>query len=839
MADLAAAAAPPVKAEAPAAAAAPALQASNLRLTDMLAPAAAGGIKRRRVADGRTLGGKTKKRVLTCAAAHHSPEAALAEAERDAKQAKQEPPPRAAAPQAVVPPKAAPKRPDPKVEAALRAKEALESTPQPGDFLLVTLGSVRFTVDGTIWAGDASDLVGNPWALPGSETDGIGNRPALRTLLRWVDVPVLRHMDRATVNKKAQELHANVRCSYLLYDRKIAKGLLTEFLVQLTPRVTATPEIKEDEAQAAPAVPTGDGIRVGDLVALANPAQKGCILSNGRLGRVVEPVGGRWRVHLLESDPCRSVKPKAFTSTGRRLPVVDAWDSIFLDAALTRLPELDVVALPKDGYESCDEKVGSNRRLAHARVVPVDDEVRVVVFGSNTATFVQLLAERVCSLVAEDRLCGELKMTVSRLSAVSETELKADLDVYLSRKQILTRDSPLRKYLSRTDLTVLHALLTAGCHARGELAALRAAEDRWRPDCAEDYLQLATRPQDGSLPQAPTPAGLLVQLKAHQRESLAWMLAEEASEGALRHLWTPLVVPNFQGDERVIYYSTVLREFGRRPDAWRNRGGWLAEAMGLGKTIVAMALILSDRQQHRQPHPCRYTEHRITAADLAFKTRCATRALVVSKGTLVLAPVSLIGQWERELKEKAPSLTVSRWHDTDRERDPSKLAEFDVVLCTYETAGWAFTNSHHRFVAKPAKPPPADAAPSADGTAPAKARKTAQPQRATLEEIAWKRIILDECQSVKDPKVAKSKAVAALTSQIRWGLSGTPISTSIEDLFGQCLALNLGDLSEKYYFYHAMQEPGQLGPRVLLPALMMRHTGDMRIGAEQVLTLPP
>jgi SNF2 family DNA or RNA helicase len=46
-------------------------------------------------------------------------------------------------------------------------------------------------------------------------------------------------------------------------------------------------------------------------------------------------------------------------------------------------------------------------------------------------------------------------------------------------------------------------------------------------------------------------------------------------------------------------------------------------------------------------------------------------------------------------------------------------------------------------------------------------------------------------------------------------------------------------LSQKYHFYHAMQESDRLGPRVLLPALMMRHTGDMRVGTEQVLTLPP
>jgi hypothetical protein len=816
MADLAAAPAPPVKAEAPAAAAAPALQASNLRMTDMLAPAAAGGIKRRRVAGGLALGAKTQS-VLTCAAAHHSPEAALAEAERDAKQAKPEPPaaaaPPAAAPKAVPPPKP---KPDPKVEAALRAKEALESEPQPGDFLLATLGSVRFTVEGTQWACEAHSLCLPAWQGRGG---GIGDALTMRTLLRRVDVPVLRYLDRAAVNEQAQALHDDVRASYTVQLRKLCMDKLKAFLAQLIPRATPEPkaEVKEEKAEAAPkeekaeaapkeektapAVPAGSGIRVGDLVWLANQNQKGNILSNSRVGRVVASVGGRSRVQLLESDPLRKVKPEAFTSTGRRLPMVETWDAIFLDSALQRLPQLDDVAWPKNGYESCDQGQGSERKPAHARVVPPDGrdaELSEVDFAAKSCASVQLLAESVCALMADDRGCPrDMKVAVSRLTATSKTGLTADLRVYLSAKQMPIPDSQLHaRHVGRTGTTILHALLAAGGHASGAFAALRAAKLLRKPYCVEDYLQLATRAQDGSLPQSPTPAGLTVQLKAHQRESLAWMLAEEASEGALRHLFTPLhLTTQYHNDSCMVFYSPLLREFSFDPEAWRNRGGWLAEAMGLGKTIVTMALILSDRQQRTSPQLGRREQWRITEADRDFKTSCAARALVASKGTLVLAPVSLIGQWERELKEKAPSLTVARWHDTDRERDPNKLAEFDVVLCTYETAGWAFTNSHHRFVAKPAKPAAADAAPSAEGAVPAKARKTTQPQRATLEEIAWKRIILDECQSVKDPKVAKSKAVAALTSQIRWGLSGTPVSTSIEDLFGQCLALNLGACS--------------------------------------------
>ena len=113
------------------------------------------------------------------------------------------------------------------------------------------------------------------------------------------------------------------------------------------------------------------------------------------------------------------------------------------------------------------------------------------------------------------------------------------------------------------------------------------------------------------------------------------------------------------------------------------------------------------------------------------------------------------------------------------------------------------------------------------------------PAKPTLEEICWHRLILDESQSVRDSYVAKSLACAAITSQRRWLMSGTPISTKVDDLLGQCAALQLGEFAEKAEFMNEWVPRQHLASRLLLPALMMRHTGDMRIGGEQVLTLPP
>ena len=395
------------------------------------------------------------------------------------------------------------------------------------------------------------------------------------------------------------------------------------------------------------------------------------------------------------------------------------------------------------------------------------------------------------------------------------------------------------------------SLLWLSSLAMPALLALKHARDLPDPTSAASLLALGARAQDGSLPQAPAPAGLSVPLKPHQRESLAWVLGEEASEGALRHVWCPLSLRVKGAPQRArVWFSPLLGRFSKsRPEQWRICGGWLADSMGLGKTVTAMALILSDRDAaytYKPPAPDSAAASRIAAADAAFTARCAARGLVQSKATLVIAPVSLIGQWETELKEKcaAAGLRVARWHDSYRERDPVKLAAFDVVLCTYETAGWAYSYEPARFkarqdaaaakAAEKAKQAGASGASTAAADAAAAAPKTvrgAQSARATLEEICWRRLILDESQSVRDPLVAKSKACAAITAQRRWLMSGTPISTQVDDLFGQCVALHLGELAEKVEFQEHFTPRARvqsMAPRLLLPALMMRHTAEMR-----------
>lgn len=88
-----------------------------------------------------------------------------------------------------------------------------------------------------------------------------------------------------------------------------------------------------------------------------------------------------------------------------------------------------------------------------------------------------------------------------------------------------------------------------------------------------------------------------------------------------------------------------------------NKGGILADGMGLGKTVQAISLICA----RPSDEPLRKT-------------------------TLIIAPVALMRQWEKEIiRHVKPQyrLKVHVYHGSGKNADFAQLRQYDVVLTTF------------------------------------------------------------------------------------------------------------------------------------------------------------
>lgn len=153
--------------------------------------------------------------------------------------------------------------------------------------------------------------------------------------------------------------------------------------------------------------------------------------------------------------------------------------------------------------------------------------------------------------------------------------------------------------------------------------------------------------------------------------------------------------------------------------------------------------------------------------------------------TLIVCPTGLLKQWHSEIMRhctQEAGIKVLVYHETTRRKDPSYISTHDIVITSYallamEASGIEKapttvkqrTSTNQRITLKPKKLK----APRPDPSPPVKA----------LSQVRWFRIVLDECQSVKNPSSKSSAACAAYDSVRRWCLSGTPVQNKPFELF--------------------------------------------------------
>lgn len=182
--------------------------------------------------------------------------------------------------------------------------------------------------------------------------------------------------------------------------------------------------------------------------------------------------------------------------------------------------------------------------------------------------------------------------------------------------------------------------------------------------------------------------------------------------------------------------QTELRDYQMDGFQWLSRlahwgaGACLADDMGLGKTIQAIALMLSRAKEG---------------------------------ATLVVAPASVLLNWQNEINRFAPSLTCKVLHDNcgDREKMVQEAGAYDVLLTTY-----GLLNA----------------------------------EVVLLSSKPWNIIVLDEAHTIKNKDTKISKAAMQLNGDFRLLLTGTPIQNHLSEIWNLFQFANPGLLGTFQHF---------------------------------------
>jgi superfamily II DNA or RNA helicase len=208
-----------------------------------------------------------------------------------------------------------------------------------------------------------------------------------------------------------------------------------------------------------------------------------------------------------------------------------------------------------------------------------------------------------------------------------------------------------------------------------------------------------------------------------EAESLPMPVSGVGGSGWLADLLTGGTEANLEPVSPPPGFRAELRPYQRRGLAWLafldrlGLGGCLADDMGLGKTVQLLALEALRRADGTRPP------------------------------TLLVCPMSLVGNWQRETAKFAPDLSVHVHHGADRlagDELIARAADHDLVLTTYAVL----------------------------------AR-----DRAELGAITWDRIVLDEAQNVKNAASRQAKATRGLPARHRIALTGTPVENRLAELW--------------------------------------------------------
>ena len=168
-------------------------------------------------------------------------------------------------------------------------------------------------------------------------------------------------------------------------------------------------------------------------------------------------------------------------------------------------------------------------------------------------------------------------------------------------------------------------------------------------------------------------------------------------------------------------------------------GGILADDMGLGKTLQTLTHIQVEKDAGRLTHPA-----------------------------LIIAPVSLMGNWRRETERFCPELRCLVIHGKDRHEVAGTIAEHDIVIAPYSLL---------------------------------------QRDKERWLEAQWHIVVLDEAQNIKNASTHAAQVVGQLQTRHRLCLSGTPMENHLGEIWSLFHFLMPGFLGSQQRFKELFRTP--------------------------------
>ena len=213
-------------------------------------------------------------------------------------------------------------------------------------------------------------------------------------------------------------------------------------------------------------------------------------------------------------------------------------------------------------------------------------------------------------------------------------------------------------------------------------------------------------------------------------------------------------------------FTGDLRSYQQEGLNWLNfiadaqMGGVLADDMGLGKTVQALCMVRGK--------------------------------------TLVVAPRSVLRNWENEAKRFRPGLKVSIYHGPDRKLDESA----NLIITTYAL----LRGDQEKLAAK-----------------------------------KWDVVILDEAQAIKNPQSQVAQAAFKVDADFRLTLTGTPVENRLDELWSQLHFVNPGLLGGRKDFDERYAQPISRGEKGTATHLRNRIRPFIlrRLKSEVAPELPP